>query len=82
MSVVVLNMKFIMTDIQFAPLNSILLFMLNILLANILPAEYSDEYPAGWYLVCNKYKIFKIKEVRKNNSGPFIQRHKFFVAKR
>ena len=51
MSVVVLNMKFIMTDIQFAPLNSILLFILNILLVNILPAEYSDEYPAGWYLV-------------------------------
>ena len=23
----------------------------NILLANFLPAEYSDEYPAGWYLV-------------------------------
>ena len=45
MSVVVLNMKFVMTDIQFAPLNSILLFILNILLANILPAEYSDEYP-------------------------------------
>ena len=46
MSVVVLNMKFIMTDTQFVPLNSILLFILN-----ILPAEYSDEYPAGWYLV-------------------------------
>ena len=40
-----------MTDIQFAPLNSIILFILNILLVNILPAEYSDEYPAGWYLV-------------------------------
>ena len=51
MSVVFLNMKFIMTDIQFASLNSIILFILNILLANILPAEYSDEYPAGWYLV-------------------------------
>ena len=51
MSVVVLNMKFIVTDIQFAPLNSILLFILNILLVNILSAEYSDEYPAGWYLV-------------------------------
>ena len=23
----------------------------NILLANFLPVEYSDEYPAGWYLV-------------------------------
>ena len=43
-------MKFIMTAIQFAPLNSIL-FILNIMLANILPAEYSDEYPAGWHLV-------------------------------
>ena len=51
MSLVALNMKFIMTDTQFAPLNSILLFILNILLANILPAEYSDEYPAGWHLV-------------------------------
>ena len=51
MSVVFLNMKFIMTDIQFAPLNSIILFILNIVLANILAAEYSDEYPAGWYLV-------------------------------
>ena len=51
MSVVFLNMKFIMTDIQFAPLNSILLFILNILLTNILPVEYSNEYPAGWYLV-------------------------------
>ena len=40
-----------MTDIQFAPLNSNILFILNILLVNILPAEYSDEYPAGWYLV-------------------------------
>ena len=39
-------MKSIMTDIQFAPLNSILLFILN-----ILPVEYSDEYPAGWYLI-------------------------------
>ena len=35
MSVAVLNMKFIITDIQFAPLNSILLFILN-----ILPGEY------------------------------------------
>ena len=42
-----------MTAIQFAPLNSILLFILNIMLANILPAEYSDEYPAGWHLVKN-----------------------------
>ena len=32
MSAVVLNMKFVMTDIQFAPLNSILLFILIILL--------------------------------------------------
>ena len=46
-SVAVLNEKFIVTDIQFGPLNSISLFILNILLANILPAKYSDAYPAG-----------------------------------
>ena len=27
------------------------LFQPNILLANFLPDEYSDQYPAGWYLV-------------------------------
>ena len=53
-----LNMKFFMTDIQFAPLNSILLLILNILrmLANILPAEYSNEYPAGWSLLATQRK--------------------------
>ena len=41
-----LNMNHVLIDSQRTPLNSILLFILN-----ILPAEYSDEYPAGWYLV-------------------------------
>ena len=44
-----------MTDVQFAPLNSILSFILNILLANILTAKYSDEYLAGWHLVKRAY---------------------------
>ena len=26
------------------------MFQPNILMANFLPAEYSDEYPVGWYL--------------------------------
>ena len=59
MFVVVLNMKFIITDIQFAPLNSILLFILN-----ILPAECSDEYPAGWYLVIITQELTQILNVR------------------
>ena len=49
-----------MTYIQFAPLNSILSFILNILLANILPAEYLDEYPAGWYLVLLRVSVVDV----------------------
>ena len=66
-------MKFIMSDIQFAPLNSILLFILNILLANILPAEYSDEYPAGWHFVNNFFDSMAKTKTLKSlilNSGP------------
>ena len=73
-----LNMKFIMTDIQFTPLNSILLFMLNILLANILPAEYSDEDRAGWYLTAMNGPTAKIRGIFQKFESCRVQRHKNF----
>ena len=48
---IVSNMTHFYHNALFSGLKVKVLFQQNILLANFLPAEYSDEYPAGWYLV-------------------------------